>query len=94
MKDEKKELKRRHPDFLQARNKLYSKKKRQKKRSKQKASIKETSWKKATISNVDTSDKIEFPVSIPSTKILKSKIKDIDIVMISKDAYCTVCSLK
>ncbi len=60
-------------DFLPTSNKLPSKKTRQINKSKQKASIGETSLRKATISSVDNSDKKKLQVPIPATK--KSELK-------------------
>ena len=87
-------LKKHMTDFLQTPNKLSSKKKRQINKSKQKASIRETSSRKATISSLESSDKKELPVSISAIKISKFKTKDIDIAMISTDAYCITYCLK
>ena len=81
-------------DFLQTPNKLSSKKRRQIDKSKRKASIGETSSRKATISSLESSDKKELPVSIPITKTSEPKTKDIDIAMIGADAYRTACRLK
>ena len=81
-------------DFLQTPNKLSSKKRRQINKSKKKASIEESSSRKATINSLKSSDKKELPVPIPTIKTSKPKAKDIDIVMIGADAYCAACHLK
>ena len=73
---------------------MSSKKRRQINKSKRKASIEESSSRKATIHSLESSDKKELPVPIPTTKISKPKAKDIDIAMIGADAYCAVCHLK
>ena len=90
----KKSLKKNMINFLQIPNKLSSKKKKQINKSKQNASIKETSSRKATISNLKSSDQKELPVPILVTKILKFKPKDIDIAMIDVDVYHIVYYLK
>ena len=81
-------------DFLQTPNKLSSKKKRQINKSKQKASIGETSSRKAIISSLDSSDKKRLPVPIPATKKSEHKVEDINIAMISADVYCAAYRLK
>ena len=81
-------------DFLQTLNKLSSKKRRQINKSKRKASIEESSSRKATINSLKSSDKKELPVPIPTTKISEPKAKDIDIAMIGADAYRAACYLK
>ena len=81
-------------DFLQTLNKLSSKKKRQINKSKQKASIRKTSLRKATINNLESFDKKELPVSIPTTKTSELKAKHIDVAMIGMDAYCAAYCLK
>ena len=81
-------------DFLQTPNKLFCKKRRQINKSKRKASIKESSSRKTTINSLESSDKKELPVSIPTTKTSKPKAKDIDIAMIGADAYRAACHLK
>ena len=81
-------------DFLQALNKLFSKKRRQINKSKRKTGIGEINSKKATISSLDSSDKKELPIPILVTKKSDSKAKDIDIAMIGADAYCTAGCLK
>ena len=50
--------------------------------------------KKATISNLDSSDKKELPVSILAIKESDPKAKDIDIAIIGADTYCATCHLK
>ncbi len=74
-------------DFLQILDKLPSKKRRQINKSKQKASIGETSLRKATINSLDSSDKKELLVLLAVIKTLEPKVKDIDIAMICMDAY-------
>ena len=81
-------------DFLLTPNKLSSKKRRQINKSKWKASIGETSSRKATFSSLESSDKKELPVSIPTTKTLEPKAKDIDIAIIGADVYRAGCRLK
>ena len=81
-------------DFLQTSNKLSSKKRRQINKSKWKASIGETSSRKAIISSLESSDKKELPVPILTTKTSEPRVKDIDIAMIGTDAYRAVCRLK
>ena len=81
-------------DFLQTPDKLFSKKRRQINKSKRKASIRETSSRKATISSLNSSDKKELPVPLMEIKTSKPKTKDIDIAMISADAYRAACCLK
>ena len=81
-------------DFLQILNKLFSKKKKQKNKSKQKASIGETSSRKAIISSLKNFDKKKLLIFIPATKILKLKAKNIDIAMIGTNAYCIAYYLK
>ena len=81
-------------NFLQTPNKLSSKKRRRINKSKQNANIVETSSRKATINSLESSDKKELPVPIPTTKISKPKAKDIDIAMIGADAYCAAYYLK
>ena len=75
-------------------NKLPSKKKKQINKSKRKISIREISSRKATISSLKNFDKKELPVPILATKILKPKVKDVNITMIGVDAYCIACHLK
>ena len=75
-------------------NKLSSKKKRQINKNKRKTRIKETSSRKAIISNLEIFNKKELLVPIPATKISEPKVKDINIVLISTDAYCIACYLK
>ena len=75
-------------------NKLFNKKRRSINKNKQKASIKKTSSRKATISSLESSDKKKLSVPIPAIKILEFKAKDIDIAMIGADAYCIACCLK
>ncbi len=81
-------------DFLQMPDKLFSKKRRQINKSKRKASIGETSSRKATINSLDNSDKKELSVLLAAIKTSKPKAKDIDIAMIGADAYCATCCLK
>ena len=81
-------------DFLQTPNKLSSKKRRQINKSKRKASIEESSLRKATINSLESSDKKELPVPIPTTKISEPKAKDIDIAMIGANTYRATCHLK
>ena len=81
-------------DFLQTPNKLSGKKRRQINKNKQKASLGETSSRKAIINSLDSLDKKELPVSIPATIKLEPKAKDIDIAMIGADAYCIAYCLK
>ena len=54
-------------DFLQTPNKLSSKKRRQINKSKRKASIEESSSRKATINSLESSNKKELPIPIPTT---------------------------
>ncbi len=70
------------------------KKRRQINKSKQKASIGETSSRKATINSLDTSDKEELPVLLAVIKTSEPKIKDIDIAMIGGDTYRAAYYLK
>ena len=81
-------------NFLQTPNKLFSKKRRQINKSKRKASIEKSSSRKATINSLESSDKKELPVPIPTTKTSEPKAKDIDIAMIGADAYRAACHLK
>ena len=81
-------------DFLQMPNKLCGKKRRQINKSKRKASLGETSSRKAIISSLDSPDKKESLVSIPATIKSEPKAKDIDIAMIGADAYRAACRLK
>ena len=81
-------------DFLQMPNKLFNKKRKQINKNKRKINIKETSSKKATISSLKSFDKKKLPVSIPATKTLKPKAKNIDIAMINVDTYCVAYRLK
>ena len=81
-------------DFLQTPNKLSSKKKRQINKSKRKASIGETSSRKATISSLDSSDKKKLLDPIPAIKKSEHKAKDIDIAMIGANVYRAACRLK
>ena len=80
-------------DFLQEPNKLSSKKRRQINESKLKASIRETSSRKVTISSLDNSNKKKLPILILTTKTSEPKTKDIDIAMIGADVYHAVCHL-
>ena len=73
---------------------MSSKKRRQIKKSKLKASIGEISSRKATISSFDISNKNELPVFIPATKTLEPKARDIDITMFGVDTYYVACRLK
>ena len=61
-------------DFLQTPNKLSNKKRREINQSKQKTSIGETSLRKAIMSNLDSLDKIELPVSIGYHKYQNSRL--------------------
>ena len=81
-------------NFLQTPNKLSSKKRRQINKNKQKTSIEETNLRKAIISSLESSDKKELLVLIPVIKILKPKVKDIDIAMIGTNIYYVACYLK
>ncbi len=81
-------------DFLQTLDKLSSKKRRQINKSKRKASIGETSVRKATISNLDSSDKKQLQVPLATTKTSEPKAKNIDIAMIDADVYHAACRLK
>ncbi len=81
-------------NFLQIPDKLSSKKRRQINQSKWKASIGETSSRKATINCLDSSDKKELSLPLAAIKILEPKAKDIDISMIGTDTYCAACCLK
>ena len=64
-------------DILQTPNKLFNKKKRQINKSKWKTNIKKISLRKAIITSLKSFD-----------KKLESKTKEIDIAMISANAYC------
>ena len=90
----KKDLKEDMTNFLQMPNKLSNKKKRQINKSKRKASIEETSSRKATISNLKSSNKKELPIPILVTKTSKLKAKNIDIAMINVEIYHIACDLK
>ena len=90
----KKGLKEDMTNFLQMPNKLSSKKRRQINKSKQKTNIGETSSKKATISSLNSYNKKKLPVPILATKKSDSKAENIDIAMISMDAYCIACRLE
>ena len=81
-------------DFLQTPNKLFSKKRRQINKSKRKANIEESSSRKATINSLESSNKKELPVPIPTTKTSEPKAKDIDIAIIGANAHCAACHLK
>ena len=81
-------------DFLQISNKLSSKKRRQINKSKQKASIREISSRKAIISNLESSNKKELLIFILVIKTSELKAINIDIAMISANAYCIACRLK
>ena len=81
-------------NFLQMPNKLSNKKRRQINKSKGKVSIGETNSRKTTISSLKSSDKQELLVSIPATKKLETKVKDIDIAMIDTNVYCIAYYLK
>lgn len=80
--------------FLQTPNKILSKKKRQINKSKQKASLKETNSRKAIISNLNSLNKKELPVSIPTTIKSKPKAGNIDIAIINTNVYYVACCLK
>ena len=81
-------------DFLQMPNKLSSKRRRQINKSKQKASIEDTSSRKAIISSLESSNKKELPVPIPVIKKSERKVENIDIAMISANVYHAACHLK
>ena len=81
-------------DFLQTPNKLSSKKRRQINQSKQKASLGETSSRKAIISSLDSLEKKELPVPILATVKSNRKAKDTDKAMIGANAYRAACRLK
>ncbi len=81
-------------DFLQMPDKLSSKKRRQINKSKRKASIGETSSRKATMNSLDSSDKKELSVSLATIKTSEPKAKNIDIAMIGVNAYHAACRLK
>ena len=81
-------------DFLQTLNKLSSKKRKQINKSKRNMSIREISSRKVTINSLDSSDKKELPVPIPTIKKSSPKAKDIHIAIIGVNAYYTVCYLK
>ena len=81
-------------DFLQTPNKLSSKRRKQINKSKQKASIKNTNSRKATISSLESSDKKELLVPIPVMKKSGCKAENINIAMIGADAYYAICRLK
>ena len=81
-------------DFLQMLNKLSDKKRRQINKSKQKASIEDTSSRKATISSFKSFDQKELPIFIPAMKKSRRKAEDIDITMIGADTYCATYCLK
>lgn len=68
-------------------NKLFSKKRAQINKSNRKASIGQTSLRKATISNLDSFGKKELPVLILVIKTSNLKAKDINITMIGMDVY-------
>ncbi len=90
----KKSLKKDMTDFLQMPDKLSNKKKRQINKNKWQASIGETSSRKATINNLNSSAKKELPVLLAIIKISEPKGKDINIAIISADACCTAYDLK
>ena len=81
-------------DFLQTPNKLSSKKRRQINQSKRKASLGETSSRKAIISSLNSLEKKELSVPILATLKSNRKAKDSDIAIIGADAYCAACHLK
>lgn len=72
-------------------DKLSRKKRSQINKSLQKANIRETSPKKATISSLNNLDKNELLFHIASIKTSKPKVKDIDIGIIGADAYYATC---
>ncbi len=81
-------------NILQTSDKLSSKKRRQINKNKQKASIGETSSRKATINSLDSSNKKKLPVPLVVIKISEPKAKDIDIAIIGADIYRGTCRLK
>ena len=81
-------------NFLQTPNKLSSKKRRQINISRRKISIRETSSRTATISNLESADKKKLQIPILAIKKSDPKAKDINIAMIDADAYYAACCLK
>ena len=81
-------------DVLQVPYKLSNKKRRQINKNKWKAGIRETSPRKAIISNLSGLDKDPLSVSIPTIKELLSKTQNINIAMIGADIYHAACRLK
>ena len=81
-------------DFFQVQNKLSSKKKRQINKNKRKTRIEEISPREASISSLNSFDKKELLVHILVIKKSLPKTQDIDIAMISANAYCANCHLK
>lgn len=75
-------------------NKLFCKKKTQINNSKQKVSLEETNSRKAIISILNSLDKRKMLVSILAIIKSEPKTKDIDIIMMSVNTYCTACGLK
>ena len=75
-------------------NKLSNKKRRQINKKKQKTSEGETSSRKTTISNLDSFDKKELPVTMLVIKKSNSKEKNNNIAMIGANAYRAACCLK
>ena len=72
---------------------MFNKKKRQINKSKQKASIKDISLRKAIISNLSNYDKEQLSIFLLAIKKSSSKIQDIDITMVSANTYYIVCYL-
>ena len=73
---------------------MFNKKRRQINKSRQKASKRETSSRKATISSLNSSVKKELLVPILTIKKVEPKAEDIDIAIIDADAYCAASCLK
>ncbi len=90
----KKGLKKTMTNFLQMSDKLSSKKKRQINKNKQKTSIGKISSRKATINSLDSSNQKELSILLEAIKTLEPKAKDINIAIISTNAYCTAYCLK
>lgn len=90
----KKSLNKHITDFMQTLNKLFGEKQKQINKNKQTRNIKESNSRKANISSLNNSDKTELLVFIPATKTFQPKVKDIDIAIISKNAYFIPCYLK
>ena len=81
-------------NFVQVQNKLSNKKKRLINKNKRKASIRETSLRKAIISSLNSSNKEQLLVSIMVKKELLPKTQDIDIAIIGINFYWAACRLK